>query len=85
MKKVHDITVNLPEFNSYLLHFNFRVKIAASRHVTKNDRIRIFEFDKERGVITGRNLLYDISGIDFNTGLIGIGQIHEIGLIRVKD
>ena len=80
MKTVLDVKMRDVDFSGYLLDFRTSLNIPAIRNVKVGEFIRMFEFNKEANIVTGRNLLFEITFIDESPGLIGIGNLWLINL-----
>lgn len=84
MEKVHDFKIRDVEFSGYLLGFRKSMNVPCVNDVQVGEFVRLFEFNKESDIVTGRNLMFKIRFIDKTPGLIGIGNIWLIDLEKVK-
>ena len=84
MKNVHDFKIRDVEFSGYLLNFRRSLNVPCTRNVQIGEFVRMFEFNKESNVLTGRNLMFRISFIDKTPGLIGIGNIWLLDLTKIE-
>lgn len=84
METMHDFKIRDIEFSGYLLDFRKSMEIPCTRNVQIGEFVRMFEFDKESNILTGRNLMFRITYIDKTSGLIGIGNVWRIDLTKIK-
>jgi hypothetical protein len=84
MKNVHDFKIRDVEFSGYLLDFRKSMFVPTYLNVDIGDFVRMFEYDEETEIVTGRNLMFKIQYIDKSPGLIGIGNLWLIDLEKVK-
>ena len=84
MKNVHDFKIRDIDFSGYLLNFRRSLNVPCTRNVNVGEFVRLFEFDVDSNVLTGRHLLYRITFIDKTPGLIGIGNVWLLDLIKIE-
>ena len=84
MQNVHDFKMTESEFGSYLFNFKKSLIINSARNIKVGDFARMFEYVKESGIITGRNLMFEILYVDKTPGLIRTGDVWLIDLKKVE-
>ncbi len=84
MKNVHDFKIRDVEFSGYLLNFRRSLIIPCTRCVNVGEFVRMFEYNEESEVLSGRNLMFEIKYVDKEPGLIGIGNLWCIDLKKVE-
>lgn len=84
MENVHDFKIRDIEFSGYLLNFKKSLLIPNSRDVQIGDIVRMFEHNEENDLLTGRNLIFKISYIDREPGVLGLGYAWLIDLQKVE-
>lgn len=77
---VVDLKVELKEFGSYLLGFQNSVLIKPNEWIEVGSFIRLFEYDLENKILTGRNLLFEILFVDKNHRTIDLKGCWICGL-----
>ena len=83
MKRSHSFKINIADFGGYFLDFRQSLTVKSSANVKVGDYVRMFEYDKENCILTGRNLTFEVLYVDKTPGLIGIGNVWLLQLRKL--